>query len=69
MTVALRPRVLGTAAATRHRAELIAEPAPSDRQERLLALEELREIGVLSQGEFRAATQHLFRARPTADSG
>jgi hypothetical protein len=50
------------------RAEL-EEPWPSDRQERLLALEELCEISILSRGEFAAAAQRLLEAQPTAGAG
>ena len=41
----------------------------SDRQERLLALEELCEISVLSRSEFDAAAQRLLDAQPTAGAG
>ena len=50
-----------------YRAERIEDPLRSEREERLLALEELCEMGFIDQNEVVAASALLVDPRPTRD--
>ncbi len=50
-----------------YRAERIEDPLRSEREERLLALEELYEMGFIDQNEVVAASALVVDPRPTRD--
>ena len=50
-----------------YRAERIEDPLRSEREERLLALEELCEMGFIDQNEVVAASALLVDPQPTRD--